>query len=131
MSIEWSKDLTAVPMNSKQRAWVERARANLIMNQVGAAHAEKYEFKELGVAPWPGDAVALRVTIGRKNDEGTAAAIFCRDTFMFVFGRRGGLTCHTFVKPFRILKGGDVRWMLANKWIPATTTSATSTEVSS
>ena len=50
---------------------------------------EKYEFKRWEVEEC-GNAIAVVSETGMKNDEGTLAAVFCRDYAFIFIGKRGG-----------------------------------------
>lgn len=52
-----------------------------------------YEFKEYEVSEVGSrGTVALHAVVGLKKDEGTLAAIFCRNSYHIFIGRRGGLS---------------------------------------
>ena len=54
-------------------------------------YADDMEFKEWEVEDC-GAFVSVVVETGHKNDEGTMAAIFCRDRAHLFIGERGGIT---------------------------------------
>lgn len=57
-----------------------------------AVRSDRHEVKELAIDEREGDpAVYIRITVGLKDDEGTMAEFFCRDTYMFFIGPRGGM----------------------------------------
>ena len=57
-------------------------------------HSPDYEYKQFEVteSDYPGSKlVFLHTVVGRKNDEGTYAAVFARRTRLIAIGPRGGL----------------------------------------
>lgn len=55
-----------------------------------------YEVKELEVTSFEdGSDVMVYVKVGRPNDEGTLSEVFCRDSYMFFIGKKGGLYNYT------------------------------------
>ncbi len=59
-------------------------------------HEEKFERGQLSVS----------FEVGMKNDEGTAAAVFCRDHYLWFFGRHGGARSYDSKKQ-RMVVGQD------------------------
>lgn len=50
-----------------------------------------YEFKEFKVKETDYGTVVVYSVTGRKNDDGTMAAVFCRNRRQIFIGKRGGL----------------------------------------
>lgn len=69
---------------------------------------DKYEWKEFKHELLEWGVVSLVMEIGRKNDEGTMAAILCRSRVHIFIGRKGGL--YAYGKGGKKLTGDDVLW---------------------
>lgn len=73
-------------------------------------HSDDYEIKKFEVEENK-FFVSINVEVGAKNDEGTLAAIFCRDNTLIFIGRRGGLKVPCFknnkmyYKPYKCFIG--------------------------
>ena len=50
-----------------------------------------YDVKEMSIETCWKTTVSVAITRGVKNDEGTMAQVFCRDTYVFFIGGRGGV----------------------------------------
>lgn len=61
----------------------------LAENMMG--HPDKYEIKQFDIDENE-YFVSVVVEVGRKNDEGTLAEVFCRDRAHLFIGKRGGIT---------------------------------------
>lgn len=56
-------------------------------------HACRYEVKKHEEKMQHGR-LSVVFEVGLKNDDGTAASIFCRDHYMWFFGRKGGVSAY-------------------------------------
>jgi len=78
-------------MTAKQRRVVEKLRYDILHHDgLGAQFVENHEYKRFDVEVKHGQ-VYLLTEVGRKNDEGTAAAILCRTRRHIAIGPRGAL----------------------------------------
>lgn len=76
-------------LTEKQWAIVEWLRLKLIPAVVGETYAVKNEVKRLDLREGHRGDVLIVVEIGRIHDEGTAAAILCREVFHYNITKRG------------------------------------------
>lgn len=64
------------------------------MNNYYGKHSDQYEEKQFELTDLEvGGIVALNMTMGMKGDEGTMAAVMCRDSIHVFVGPKGGVTC--------------------------------------
>jgi hypothetical protein len=79
-------------LTNKQWAVIDWVRTQLISAAVGPDYAGRQEIKAFDVRVLEGRQPYAIVSIefGSKTDEGTAAAIFCRQSFMWIVGPKGG-----------------------------------------
>lgn len=78
-------------MTRQQAAVVERLRKAIMDSDGLGAHQVDYEFKRFEVRESADTSlVFLSTEVGRKNDAGTAAEIFCRKVRLIAIGPRGG-----------------------------------------
>lgn len=75
-------------MTDRQKKMVEKLKAKA---EISLFHGDGYEFKELKVKNL-GPFVSVSIVVGLKGDEGSLAAILCRDRFHCFVGKRGGVT---------------------------------------
>lgn len=76
-------------MTPAQERTIERLKERIIESK-SCGKPELYEFKEISIK----DAdyfVSFVTEYGRKSDEGTVAAIMCRDRRHFIIGTKGGV----------------------------------------
>lgn len=74
-------------MTKKQMWAIENLKREV---EHSVTYGDRYEFKEFTVTENE-YFVNVVMEIGRKNDEGTMAEIFCRDRAQFFIGKRGGV----------------------------------------
>ena len=67
--------------------------------------ADNYEFKQFEVEELDYGAVSVVVETGHKNDEGTLAAVFCRDYCLLFGGKNGGITYYDNKCKKKVFKG--------------------------
>ena len=86
-------------MTKKQEMAVARIR-RAAENTLFWGNPEDYEFKEWEVIDHTEDypCVEVRLTTGRKGDEGTMAAILCRESAQLFIGPRGGITYYKTIR---------------------------------
>jgi hypothetical protein len=78
-------------VNKAQAKTVEALRAALVRHKSNG-EPEKHEFKTFEVSNGEHSAlVFVTAEYGMKNDEGTMAALICRDNRHFMIGKRGGV----------------------------------------
>lgn len=77
-------------MTKAQEIAIERIR-KAAENMHGKKYADEYEFKKWEIIENE-YFVSLVLEVGRKNDEGTMAAVLCRDHIHLFIGKRGGIT---------------------------------------
>lgn len=77
-------------MTKQQEAMVERIKRYIEKHDL-FNNDPKYEFKEFTVEETDYGTVIVYSVTGLKNDEGTMAAIFCRNKRHIFIGKRGGL----------------------------------------
>lgn len=76
-------------MTPRQQKTIDQLKKQIIDSK-SCGKPELYEFKEITVKE--SDYFVSFVTeYGRKNDEGTVAAIMCRDRRHFIIGLKGGV----------------------------------------
>lgn len=75
-----------------------------------AKYMDNYEYKEVGLKRGYGKHVFWNTTVGRKEDDGTMAAIICRDHRHMVVGPRGGLRSLVGPKSKRTGVGNILIW---------------------
>lgn len=75
-------------MTKSQEMILERVKKAIPKNFF---HSENYEIKEFEVTEYD-HFISVYASIGLKGDEGTMAAVCCRDTFHIFIGKRGGIT---------------------------------------
>jgi DNA-directed RNA polymerase subunit M/transcription elongation factor TFIIS len=65
------------------------------LNRCGAEYAQNYEVKgEVKQEMTAHGTLVVFFTVGRKNDEGTMAEFYCRETYHIFVGRTGGLRAY-------------------------------------
>lgn len=81
------------------------------------SYGEEYEIKEATIQPLKFcNDVKVVITMGMKNDEGTLAEIYARDSIRVFIGTRGGVTY--FVQSDRAKDGYvERRWDGGNPWL--------------
>ena len=87
-------DLTTLPgaASPKARKIVERLTAAQRARQ-SRTNTREVEFKQLEITHCPVSGLTFVLSeVGAANDEGTAAAIFCRDRRLWAITRRGGIS---------------------------------------
>jgi len=77
-------------MTKQQEAMVERIKRYIEEHDLHR-NDERYEIKEFSVEETDYGTVIVYSVAGLKNDEGTMAAIFCRNIRHIFIGKRGGL----------------------------------------
>ena len=55
---------------------------------------EQYEIKRWEIEELKYGKISVVFTTGLKNDDGTLASIFCRDTGHVFIGKKGGMCCY-------------------------------------
>ena len=81
-------------MTKQQERKIELIR-NYMKNYHGK-YSDNYELKEDEVQDiGAGGIISVVLEVGLKEDEGTMAAILCRDRIHVFVGPRGGVTCHS------------------------------------
>jgi hypothetical protein len=77
-------------MTKQQEIMVERIKRYIEKHDL-FNNDPRYEFKEFSVEETDYGTVIVYSVTGLKNDEGTMAAIFCRNKRHIFIGKRGGL----------------------------------------
>ena len=75
-------------MTKSQERTLERVKNAIPKNFF---HTDNYEIKDFRVEEFE-HFVSVYASIGLKDDEGTMAAIYCRETIHIFIGKRGGIT---------------------------------------
>jgi hypothetical protein len=78
-------------MNAKQERETARFAEQFLRNH-SYGDGDRYELKELKVEDMGNGRISIVVESGMKDDEGTMAAVLCRDRLHVFMGKRGGLT---------------------------------------
>lgn len=78
-------------MNAIQERETVRFAEHFLSNH-SYGDGDRYELKELRVEDMGNGRISIVVESGMKEDEGTMAAILCRDRIHVFMGKRGGLT---------------------------------------
>lgn len=79
-------------MTKQQELTVQKIKKYIEENDLFKNNSD-YEFKEFSVTETDYKTVIIYSITGMKNDDGTMAAIFCRNTRHIFIGERGGLRC--------------------------------------
>lgn len=83
---------------TKRQEWaIERIRREAEKHLFHGKDKTAYEFKEFEARDYD-SFVSLSFVVGMKGDEGTMAAVLCRDRCHFFIGKRGGITYPVSVK---------------------------------
>ena len=77
-------------MTEVQKSMVQNIKRYIEQNDMFNSSPD-YEFKKFEVEETDYGTVMVYSVTGMKNDEGTAAAIFCRNIRQIFIGKRGGL----------------------------------------
>lgn len=75
-------------MTKNQERGIERIREDALKWAGPEGELKRFEVEEIS-----GKTVAVWAIVGRKNDEGTYAQIFCRDSVHVFIGPRGAMRC--------------------------------------
>lgn len=77
-------------MTRKQKTIIEMLKREA-KRQLFYGGEEDYEFKQFEIKDYD-SFVSVSIETGRKNDEGTLAAVLCRDHLHLFIGKRGAIT---------------------------------------
>ena len=84
-------------MNQSQRVNVD-AFCGAMLEHASIGGRLETEIKDKAIVSHADGSVELRIRVGQKGDEGTAAETYCREFRQVFFGQRGRVTCRTVGK---------------------------------
>jgi len=84
-------------MNQTQRVNID-AFCGAMLEHASIGGRLEAEIKDKSIVNHADGSVELRIRVGQKADEGTAAEIYCREFRQVFFGPRGRVTCRTVGK---------------------------------